>query len=236
MVWMHGRTAYKELDPGRYLRWLRAGIAVCAIDLPGHGERFDEAWQSPRRTMDVLAHALGEVDVVIEALAGDEFRGVFDLDRMGLGGMSAGGMVALRRLCEGHDFRCAAVEGTTGWLEALYFPGEVGLGERTLHRWSFAPPREALKELDPAAHLETFEPLPLLWLHSESDRVVPIAGMREFIQILGEHYERRGVSRDLIEGHTWPSTGATEEHVGFGRVSNEAKNVQTAFIVRRLVG
>jgi len=34
---MHGRTANKELDPGRYLRLIRAGIAVCAIDLPGHG-------------------------------------------------------------------------------------------------------------------------------------------------------------------------------------------------------
>lgn len=235
MVWMHGRTAYKELDPGRYLRWLRAGIAVCAIDLPGHGERFDEGLQSPQRTMDVLAMARDEVDSVIEAIAGDEFGGVFDLDRMGLGGMSAGGMVTLRRLCEGHDFRCAAVEGTTGWLEALYFPGEAGLGERALHRWSFAPERAKLRELDPAAHLETFEPLPLLWLHSESDQVVPIAGMRGFVEKLGEQYERRGAPVGLIEGHTWPSTGAPEEHVGFGRVSNEAKNIQTAFLVRHLM-
>jgi alpha-beta hydrolase superfamily lysophospholipase len=87
MVWMHGRTATKELDPGRYLRWLRAGIAVCAIDLPGHGERFDAALQEPERTLDVLAAALGEVDHVVEALAGDEFDGAFDLDRMGIGGM-----------------------------------------------------------------------------------------------------------------------------------------------------
>ena len=39
LLWMHGRTATKELDPGRYLRLARAGIGACAIDLPGHGER-----------------------------------------------------------------------------------------------------------------------------------------------------------------------------------------------------
>jgi alpha-beta hydrolase superfamily lysophospholipase len=234
MIWLHGRTAYKELDPGRYLRWLRAGLAVCAIDLPGHGERFEAALQTPQRTLDMLNLARGEIDRVIEALAGDEFGGVFDLDRMGIGGMSAGGMVTLRRLCEGHDFRCAAVEGTTGWLEALYFPQRAGLGERALHRWSFEPPIERVAELDPMAHLSTLEPLPLLWLHSEADEVVPIAGMRGFVDRLAKHYESRGKPRAWIEGRTWPTTGAPEEHVGFGQVSNEAKNVQTEFLVRYL--
>jgi alpha-beta hydrolase superfamily lysophospholipase len=234
MVWLHGRTANKELDPGRYLRWLRAGIAVCAIDLPGHGERFDEALQSPQRTLDVLAKALSEVDSIVEALAGDDFDGMFDMDRMGLGGMSAGGMVTLRRLCEGHDFRCAAVEGTTGWLEGLYYPKESGLGERALHRWSFAPALERLRPLDPMAHVGTMEPLPLLWLHSEADAVVPIAGMRGFVDRLTEHYLARGKAATLIEGHAWATTGAPEEHVGFGRVSNEAKNLQTAFLVRNM--
>lgn len=234
MLWLHGRTAYKELDPGRYLRWLRAGIATCAIDLPGHGERLDPAMQEPMRTLDVLDQACGEIDQIIEALAADEYQGIFDLDRMGLGGMSAGGMVTLRRLCEGHDFRCAAVEGTTGWLEALYYPARSGLGERALHRWSHQPPIERLRELDPAAHLSTFEPLPLLWLHSEADAVVPIAGMRGFAEKLAAHYQQRGASSGLIESHTWPTTGAPEEHVGFGKVSNDAKNIQTAFLVRHL--
>jgi len=234
MLWLHGRTAHKELDPGRYLRWLRAGIATCAIDLPGHGERLDPAMQEPTRTLAVLDQARGEIDQIIEALAADEYQGIFDLDRMGLGGMSAGGMVTLRRLCEGHDFRCAAVEGTTGWLEALYYPAQSGLGERALHRWSHQPPIQRLRELDPAAHLSTFEPLPLLWLHSEADAVVPIAVMRGFVEKLAEHYRQRGVSAALIEAHTWPTTGAPEEHVGFGKVSNDAKNIQTAFLVRHL--
>ena len=42
LIWMHGRTANKELDPGRYLRLARAGIGSCAVDLPGHGFRTTE--------------------------------------------------------------------------------------------------------------------------------------------------------------------------------------------------
>jgi hypothetical protein len=54
VLWMHGRTVTKEIDPGRYLRWIRAGIGACAVDLPGHGERFDAALQEPERTLDVV--------------------------------------------------------------------------------------------------------------------------------------------------------------------------------------
>src|SRR5262245_31574003 len=99
VVWMHGRTANKELEPGRYLRWIRAGIAACAIDLPGHGERAVAELQTGRHSPAVIAQAVGEVDRVGEALSAPEFSGVFDLDRVGIGGMSLGGMVALRRLC-----------------------------------------------------------------------------------------------------------------------------------------
>jgi hypothetical protein len=34
---------------------------------------------------------------------------------------------------------------------------------------------------------------------------------------------------------TWPSTGAPHEHLGFGRVANDAKNLQTAFFKRHLL-
>ncbi|MBT4768842.1 MAG: hypothetical protein HOO04_10850, partial [Phycisphaerae bacterium] len=51
LLWIHGRTAFKELDPGRYLRLMRRGISVCAIDLPGHGERLDPRLHKPAHIM-----------------------------------------------------------------------------------------------------------------------------------------------------------------------------------------
>src|SRR5438045_2650140 len=122
VVWMHGRTATKELDPGRYLRWIRAGVAACALDLPGHGERLIEGFDKPERTLEVLGQMVAEIDGVVAALGETQWRGVFDRARMGIGGMSAGGMAALRRLCDDHPFECASVEGTTGDLASLYHP------------------------------------------------------------------------------------------------------------------
>src|SRR5262245_54397488 len=98
-LWLHGRTVNKELDPGRYLRWIRAGIATCAVDLPGHGEREGETFHSPTRTMQLLSQMIPEIDEVVAALASPEYHRAFDTSRIALAGMSAGGMATLRRLC-----------------------------------------------------------------------------------------------------------------------------------------
>ncbi len=232
VLWMHGRTAYKELDPGRYLRWIRAGIAVCAIDLPGHGERLIPEYQTPARTLDMLEQAVREVDAVVELLADPAHDGVFDLERLAIGGMSAGGMTALRRLCDEHPFRCAAIEGTTGNLAGLYNPPPGKPGDEPPWPVKHDPARVAT--LDAMQNLSGFAPLPLLALHSEADRMVPVGIQRRFIERLRGHYVSRGADPALIEFVTWPTTGAPDEHVGFGRVSNDAKNLQAEFFSQHL--
>lgn len=229
---MHGRSVHKELDPGRYSRWLRAGIGVVAIDLPGHGERADPPRHGPETTVEVIGEALPEIDQVLDALRGPGLAGSFDLESAALGGMSMGGMIALRRLCDHHEFRCAAVEGTTGDLAGLYFPeaGDDHAG------WPVRHERSAVELVDANQHLDGFAPIPLLVLHSEADEMVPWAVQERFVRGLREHFEARGASPDLIEVHTWPETGAPAEHVGFGRFSNEAKTLQTDFLARHLLG
>ncbi len=235
VLWMHGRTANKELDPGRYLRWLRAGIAACAVDLPGHGERMEEGMDSASRTLDVLERVLPEIDQVVDALAAAEFKGVFDLERIGIGGMSAGGMAALRRLCDPHGFRCAAVESTTGDLMRLYFEsGPNETGRRPIPRWPVRHDPERVARLDPAQHLATWRPIPLLVLHNERDRVVPIDAARAFADALRQRYGAAGADPGLVEFVAFPESGAPDEHAGFGRYSNDAKNRQTEFYARHL--
>ncbi len=220
VVWIHGRTVAKELDPGRYLRWQRAGIATCAIDLPGHGERLDEARQGAETSLGAIEQCAAEIDLVVEALGDPRFNGAFDLRRLAIGGMSAGGMVSLIRLCRDHPFVCAAVEATAGNFRAM--EGRSFYDEDRVER------------LNPMDHLRDWRPIPLLGLHSRADMWVPVAAMEMFIDELRAHYQWMGAEPELIEWVTWRETGAPEEHVGFGRFSNDAKNTQTLFLAERL--
>jgi len=226
VFWMHGRTVHKELDPGRYLRWMRAGSAACAIDLPGHGERFEEGRTDASASPGVIKQAIGEIDGVVGSLDGD----LFDPERMGIGGMSLGGMVALRRLCDPHGFRAAAVEGTTGDLKRLYEGRDFGPDGPA----PIPHDAEILRPLDAGQNLEGFRPIPLLSLHSEKDMTVPWAVQSGFLEMLRERYRAEGAEPGLIESVTWEETGAPYEHAGFGRHSNDAKNAQTEFFSRTL--
>src|SRR5262249_7276112 len=146
------------------------------------------------------------IDRVVEALADPRWQGAFDLDRLAIGGMSAGGMAVLRRLCDPHPFRCASVEGTTGNLAALYH-ADSGRPWLVNHR------PEKVLPLDRMQNLSGWRPIPLLALHSEADRVVPFVGMRAFIERLGAMYRERGADPGLVSLMTWPTTGAPEEHM-----------------------
>lgn len=212
LFWMHGRTANKELDPGRFLRLVRAGIATVSLDLPGHGAREDMALQQPERTLEFVERMAGEIDSVVEAALA---TGWFDDARMAIGGMSAGGMATLVRLCRAHSFRAACVECTTGsfaWQR---------------NRAMFEPERAA--RLDPVQHLDEWRAIPLLILHNTLDAWVAVEGQREFVETL----KARGLGR-AVELHEYGETGAPHEHSGFGRFAADAKDRQTAFLVREL--
>lgn len=232
MLWLHGRTAYKELDPGRYLRLIRAGVGVLAIDLPGHGERATTPLHANAHSLDVLAQASREIDTVLDALRTSEHVAAFDLTRLGIGGMSLGGMTTLHRLCAPHSFSCAVIEGATGWLGGQYYPARYGLAPARGELYPHDPTR--VSELDPMEHLDTFRPIPLLVMHSEADEMVPWPGMRRFLDEVAAHYRRRGAAASQLEIKTWPTTGAPQEHLGFGRVAAESKTILTNFVARQL--
>lgn len=227
VLWMHGRTVNKELDPGRYLRWIRAGIGAIALDLPGHGDRYEVSYQGPARTLDLITQATGEIDGVLDSI---RTLGGFDMSRLIIGGMSAGGMVTLSRLCSPHPFLGACVEGTTGNLRDLYSP-PPGMPGRP---WPVEHDRDDVARLDPIQNLDGFRPIPLLALHNEGDEMVPIAGQRKFLDALRAHYESQGADPGMIELRTFHDTGAPGEHAGFGKYANDAKNMQLAFIQRVL--
>jgi dienelactone hydrolase len=216
LVWMHGRTARKELDPGRYLRLMRSGIAVCAVDLPGHGDRMDEALHGSNRVLDIVLQMRNELDGV--TLGAIEALGV-DSSRVALGGMSAGGMAAIARLCSAHRFRSAMLQATTGdWT--------------CLEAWTamHAQSQGAIVELNPIAHLDNWRPLPVLAVHSETDAWISWPHQQRFLQAVAARGET-----GLVQVQRFKETGAPFEHVGFGRYAAQVKEDERAFLVETLI-
>ena len=212
LLWMHGRTAHKELDNSRYLRMIRAGMACVAIDLPGHGERSEPHMQTSERSMEVIEGMVNALPGMRDALAAHPG---FDLERAAIGGMSLGGMVALARLCRPHIFKAALVEATTGdWTHlpsALHDPVRADA-------------------MEPTRHLDRWQPTPLLALHAELDEWIKIEWQRGFIERL------RGVnapaSTELV---VYPRTGAPHEHIGFGSYAPQAKDAGVQFLASHLL-
>jgi len=217
MLWIHGRTVHKELDPGRYLRWMRAGLGTCAVDLPGHGERLEESLIQPSQSWPVIRQMIDEIDEVVAALGE---MPEFDSRRLGIGGMSAGGMATLARLCAPHPFRCASVEATTGsWRHQQ---------DREMFRGHSVA---AIDQLNPIDRLDQWREIPLQAIHARHDEWVSIDGQRAFIESLRDRY--RDPSR--IEFVEYDRTGAPNEHAGFGRMASDAKNKQRDFLAQWLL-
>lgn len=213
LLWLHGRTANKELDNSRYLRMIRADMACVAVDLPGHGERAESDLQASERSMQVIEAMLGDLPGVLAAIAS---HGGFDTARLAIGGMSLGGMVALVALCRRHAFVAALVEATTG--DWTHLPS-------ALH-----DPRRA-DALEPARHLDAWRPVPLLALHAEHDEWIHAAWQRSFVERL------RPVNAPApTELVVYPRTGAPHEHIGFGTFAPQAKDAGVQFLARHLIG
>jgi len=223
VLWLHGRTVYKELDPGRYNRWVRAGIGAIAIDLPGHGERYVEDAHSPTQTVHNLTQCINEIPAILESITDLK---IFDMAKSAIGGMSAGGMITSRTLCNPHNFLGASLECTTGDLLTLYFPESPSNSDlaRVHHD------RAEVQAIDTPTHLQTFKPIPLLAMHNQADQIIPHDIQSNFIQTLRSHYTNHHANPDLIEFVTYENTGAIQEHAGFGLYAAQAKDQQLAFL------
>jgi len=217
VIWMHGRTVTKEVDPGRYLRWMRSGLGACAVDLPGHGERFDRDLQQPQRTWDVVRQMIDEIDELVDALTD---MNCFDRSRIAIGGMSAGGMATLARLCRPHPFQCASVEATSGSWQ-----------HQTDREMFQGTSRAQIDQFNPMANLDTWREIPLQAIHARHDQWMHYEGQHAFIETLRERYHDSSVIDWVVYDHT----GAPNEHAGFGQHAADAKNRQRDFFKKYLL-
>ncbi|MCH2137069.1 MAG: alpha/beta fold hydrolase [Phycisphaerales bacterium] len=215
LLWMHGRTARKELDPGRYLRLMRSGIALCAVDLPGHGDRLDPQAQTPERVLDIVLQMRDEIDAVTKAAA--KSLGA-DERRLAIGGMSAGGMAAIARLCDPHPFQAALLLATTGDFTSLAAIAHMS-----------PEARRRVEEADPMKRLHGWRDIPVLAVHARQDAWIPFKGQQGFVQALQSRSNGPTITLKALD-----ETGAPFEHVGFGRYAADVKEMERTFLVDTL--
>ena len=217
LFWMHGRTADKELDPGRYLRCVRKGIHVCAVDLPGHGQRFDPRLQKVDNVLDLILQMSDEIDGVLEGL---DLVGGFELQKAALGGMSAGGLVTITRLLREHQFQATVLEGTGGaWEHLRSTPICSGLSDAEF------------SARNPMYQLDNWKDIPVKAFHNRHDERIPFSTEEDFIEAL----QRKSKNPEHIELVSFDYSGAPEEHMGFGRESAFVKEVQVEFLAQHLL-
>ncbi len=216
LFWMHGRTVDKETDPGRYLRLVRAGVNVCAVDLPGHGERSEKGLQGSDAVLDVITQMVAEIDDILPFL--NEIGG-FDCEHAAIGGMSAGGMAAILRLCSEHEFTAGLLEATSGdwrYQQSLPMMADVSY--------------ERLCRLNPADHLDHWREIPILAFHARNDEWMDHAGQHRFLELVRRRYDDPSIV-DLV---TFEHTGAPREHAGWGTESAEVKDRGATFLAEML--
>ena len=213
LLWLHGRQANKEIDPGRALRLLRAGIGFIGVDLPGHGERTVASYQTVEGTLQTIPEMSQELDDVHAAMVTDL---PVNPEQIAIGGMSAGGMAAAHRLVTPHPYQAMLMEASTGnWAAQA-------------HRPMFQPlTPEALQSEDPMARLATWTPIPVLAQHSRLDEWIRFEGQSAFLEALREH--NAGHPVDL---QAYDRTGALKEHIGFGKYGAQAKDLCRDFLLR----
>lgn len=94
VVFMHGVTGSKEVMAYVLALIADAGYKAVSFDLPGHGERTD----GPRMFLDVLEEGAKDLDKLLDYYT---MTGWADTERLGIGGFSAGGIVAYEYAMEG---------------------------------------------------------------------------------------------------------------------------------------
>lgn len=171
IVYYHGWRSMKELSltQGRYLA--RAGFRVILPDADNHGARNQPVSKIPSLTFWQSIHSnLFEFGYIINEY---NKRGLID-DRIGVGGVSMGGITSSALLTHHPEIKVAAC--------LMGSPKLTAYRERINKHANQLDVYFAADYYDLSLHLEKINGRPLLFWHGTRDTVVPYSHVVEFIE------------------------------------------------------
>ncbi len=170
VVFFHGAGGSKERSLSLASPLHALGFATLHPDAPHHGERgpVRDPFEAPALLVEAIAGSIEEAPALVAAA-----RRATGAKRIFLLGASMGGYVVHELLARGLEARAAAV---------------LFSAARPIPRLRPFLPEGFVPALDRA---EAYPLVPLLHLHGEEDRVVPLAMMEETVARLAPRYARR---------------------------------------------
>lgn len=182
IIIVHGRNASKQwAESGTIVAFeaalQKAGYAVLAIDLRGHGDSEGDRYSfGVYERRDVL----GAVDFLKE-------QG-FKSGKIGVVGISLGGAAVNGAMAESEDIGAVVTEGTFGDFEPIIYEqweNESGLpnfflpGVFLMNRIMFG---YSLADIHPAEEIANATPRPMLIIHCTEDDTVSLENAQELLQ------------------------------------------------------
>lgn len=201
---LHGLGSRKERHLDLCLRLAEAGFRAVVLDAPCHGDRrgsspgCDDLAAADRSSEPFLRAFLETIHGTVRDV--QAVARYFKALTYGVVGHSMGGHTALHLALA--DPRASVIVNISG---SLYLGGADASGADRLYS---AALRDALNASDPVPHAAQFAPRPLLLLHGENDKTVPVRGARRLYDALQPFYaETSPDACSLVElpdiGHQW---------------------------------
>lgn len=203
IIYYHGWQSQKELTltQGRYLA--REGFRVILPDAFNHGERKNPLTDIPSLTFWQSIHTnLFEFGYIVNAL---QEKDLID-DRIGVGGVSMGGMTTAALLTHHPEIKAAAC--IMGTPKLVAYRERIFKHARQLDRFfpdDYNHLLNWIPEYDLSLNTDTIAGRPLLFWHGTYDEIVPYQHVVDFIEE-NKHLENIQFIEEDVDHLVKPST------------------------------
>lgn len=184
VILVHGWSGQKE--DILFLAYFLANnnYFVVSMDAVGHGERLRKEDWTPEALVDLIQQTAEDVNRVIAHYEGDER---VDVERVGLSGISMGGVITYQYLSQVNKRIRAAVPmiATPDFTSLISARNSVeilnmlGLESQALVNETVL---EMIRQLQPAQRMTEMISVPLLMLNGVNDPLIDLEGVRNFYQ------------------------------------------------------
>ena len=199
VIVMHGLFGNKERNLAFAMMLANKGFLIAMPDAYMHGDRMTESLiamlrDDPLRSMfDILTRTTEDIINLIDYL---EMRGDVDNERIGMTGISMGGILTFLVGIQDNRLKALAPIIASGDFLTIFKKSAI-LDELGVDKGEVAKIRipdnitELVSNLDPAYHPESLYPRPILMVNGSEDIIIPKDAVQLTVSAIKKAYEQK---------------------------------------------